>query len=363
MSKKTILGGLALALGLALVGCGSKGGAVASTKQLALVQGDPITMEEFYKYLELMPNVRVQVQNQSASLPVVDTLAFQALRDLIYQRIIAQMAKDEGVYPTAEEIQAEIKLRTDLNPDFLRSLNVRGMDLNTIRRSVAQDLAQERLITKGIVVTPEEVDQYIKDNPKQFVEPAQAEVTVIFLRDKNMQGEVDKALAGGQNFTDVAIRFSQVPNAAQNQGRFPLTVIDQFPTGPGTNVKALIEKTPELRDTDWVPFEGGVAKFFVNKKTAERPIALDDNRKAQVRRSIAFNRGQQATDLNARVAERMKEAQITVAYEALKEQWKIATEQMKKAEEAAALANSPTGGPAGATTPTPEPDEKKEDDK
>jgi parvulin-like peptidyl-prolyl isomerase len=336
----------------ALAGCGSKQGA-----NLATVQGDTITVDEFHKYMEVMPTARVQIQNQVATLPVVDTLAFQALQDLISQRLLAQIAKDEGVYPTDAEVNEELKFRQELNPDFLRNLNARGMDVAMIKKSLAQDLAQERLLTKGITVTKEDVEKYIKENPKQFIDPAQADVTFIFVRDPARKQEVDQALAAGETFSDVATRYSQFPNAAQNQGKFPLTIIDQFPTGPGTDIKALINKTPELKVTDWVPFEGGQAKFYVVKKTEERPLALDDNRKEKLRRDLAINRGQQANDLQKRIADRLKEANIVVVYPALKEPWKLAMERLAKEEEAT-VPSSPTGSvgtttgeaPAGGTT-------------
>ncbi len=324
----------------ALAGCGSKENA-----NLATVSGEAITVDEFHKYMEVMPTAKVQIQNQVATLPIVDTLAFQALQDLISQRLMTQIAKDEGVYPTEAEVNEELKFRQELNPDFLRNLNARGMDVAMIKKSLAQDLAQERLLTKGITITKEDVEKYIKDNPKQFVDPAQADVTFIYVRDPATRQEVDKALAAGETFADVATRYSQFPNAAQNQGKFPLTIIDQFPTGPGTDIKALISKTPELKVTDWVPFEQGQAKFNVVKKSEERPLALDDPKKEKLRRDLAINRGQQANDLQKRIADRLKEANIVVVYPALKEPWKVAMEKLAKEEEAA-MPSSPTGTPA-----------------
>lgn len=352
MTKKILWAALLAVAVTGLSGCGSKDSGGGSSDRLATVAGDAITVDEFHKYLEIMPTAQVVVQNQVAALPINETLAFQALRDLVMQKIVAQMAKDEGVYPTDEEVTAEIKFKTTLNESFLKQLNARGLDLKTIRKSIAQDLAQERLITKGITVTKEDVDQYIKDNPKQFVEPATADITFIYVRDDAAKKQVDQALASGQTFADVAVRLSQVPNVAQNGAKFPINVIEQLPTGPETNIKELIKSTPELKETAWVKFQGGQTKFYVEKKTEERPVSLDETKKEQIRRSLALQRGQQATDLQKRIADRMKEADIQIAYASLKDPWKTAMEKAKEADTTAQAPSTPTN--PNVTPPTEE---------
>lgn len=357
LTKKILWAALLAVAVTGLSGCGSKDSGGGSSDRLATVAGDAITVDEFHKYLEIMPTAQVVVQNQVAALPINETLAFQALRDLVMQKIVAQMAKDEGVYPTDEEVTAEIKFKTTLNESFLKELNARGLDLKTIRKSIAQDLAQERLITKGITVTKEDVDQYIKDNPKQFVEPATADITFIYVRDDAAKKQVDQALASGQTFADVAVRLSQVPNVAQNGAKFPVNVIEQLPTGPDTNIKELIKSTPELKETAWVKFQGGQTKFYVDKKTEERPVSLDENRKEQIRRNLALQRGQQATDLQKRIADRMKEADIQIAYASLKDPWKTAMDKAKEADTSAQAPSTPTN--PNVTPPTEEKAEEK----
>lgn len=348
-------GAVALALAVvASIGCGNKEGGSGST--LATVQGEAITMDEFHKYMEVMPNAQVTVQGQTVSLPVSDTLAFQAMRDLIAQRLVSQMAKDEGVWPSEAEITKEIEFQLKLNPEFLKALNARGLDMKLIRTSIAQDLAQERLITKGITVTKEDVDEFIKNNPKQFVEPAQADITVIAVKDDAGKAQVDQALKAGTTFADVAIRYSQAPNAAQGNTKFPPsqglqnTAIDQLPTGPEVNLKELIQKTPELQATPWVKFQGGNAKFFINKKIPERAVAMDDYQKERLRRTMAYQRGQQGSDFQKRIADAMKAKNIQVQYTPLKDPFKNVIAKAKEADAAV---------PSSATQATPKPEESK----
>lgn len=308
---------------LAVIGCGNKGDSLAS------VGGEDISLNEYREYLEIMPNARVSVQNQAARLPVMDTLGFQAMQDLVGYKILMQLAADEGVLPTAADVTKELNFRTQLDPAFVNNLTSTGLSLAQVRDSLKIDLARERLLTKGITVTKEDAEQYIKDNPRQFVEPARAESYVIVVASKAARDQVDKDLAAGEPFKQVAMRMSEIKDAKQNEGRFAITVLNQYPS----DIRPLIEKTPELRQTDWITFNGGFAKFYVESKAPEKPISMDDNRKEQLRRQIALQYGQAANDLDRRLVDKLKESKVNVTYKSMSKRWdEYAAEVTKRGE-------------------------------
>jgi len=199
-------------------GCGnssSGGGEI-----LATVAGEPITMDEFNKYLAIKPTARVIVQGQMVELPVADTLAFQAMQDMVSRMAVFQMAKDEGVSPTEKDVEDEIAFQKKLNPTFLTGYQRRGLTMGQIREEVKFSLVQERLITKGITVTPEEVDDWLAKNPEAGVMPESAELSWILASTPERKAQVDTALKNGEKFSAVAVKLSQAPNAAIVNGRY-----------------------------------------------------------------------------------------------------------------------------------------------
>jgi hypothetical protein len=299
---------------------------------VATVEGQPITKDEFYKYLAMKPQVTVQTQNGAASARVSPSLGFQALTDLVRQRVLEQMARDEKVWPTDADVTKELEFQKKRNPDYIRQLNLAGFTLETIKRDAAITLAEQNLITKGITVTKEEVDAYIKENPKAFIEPARADLDFILAANAD-KAKVDTDLASGQMFSIVAQRYSRSPYLKQYGARF----INR--NDPNENrvdmlsdqLKGLVLKTPELKTTDWIVAGSGMsAKFYIKKKTPAKPIAIDDTMREMVRRALARERGSAANDLQKRIEDRIRDAKINIDVPEYREQWEKAIEQLKQ---------------------------------
>src|SRR5690606_10376644 len=122
----------------------------------------------------------------------------------------------------------EVKFKTELNPAFIKQLQARGMSMDAIRNQVELDLSQERLLTKGVSVTDEEVEKFIKENPKQFVEPATATMSWILVNDEAGRTNAQQELDRGKAFKEVAKANSVAPGAMQNEGAFQITNISQM---------------------------------------------------------------------------------------------------------------------------------------
>jgi hypothetical protein len=340
--KRTFFISAAALASLAVVGC-NRGGDTA----IATMNGEPITAEEYHQYLEMKPTVMVVAPDGNAgSLPVAGSLGFQAFNDLLRQKALKQIATDEGVWPTDEDIVKEMEFRKKYQPDFIRNLNSRGFSLEVIKRDLALQLAEERLITKGITITTEEAEKYIKDNPKQFEEPERIDVLMVVVNDQQKEA-VDKDLGAGQMFQVVAQRHSIAPGARQNVRR-SLTNLDALRARPESkSLMEILDKTPELRATEWIRDNNSWAKFYIERKVAAKSLTVDDTLKERVRRDLAKIRGTQGNDLQKRVVDRIKEAQVEVQSSYLKEPWKQAMEQLKASESNAAV---PAQGMTGTQT-------------
>lgn len=333
----------ALVAGLAILASGCSRSA---DNDVAVVDGTPITLEQYHRYLERMPMVKVEGQGSVQQAKVYQTLGFQALQTLIANQMILELAKDAGVLPDKNAIEAELKFQQSLRPDFVTVLQrEQGMTLEEIRDELKLDKAKENLITHGITVTKQEALDYIKNHPQQFSVPAQANLLWIVV-DSKTKPQVDKELASGQPFGSVAATYSLDKKARGNGGKYEITVIDRMPPV----LQDLVEKTPELKATNWIQDHDNWVKFYVQSKTPASLQKPDDAKVEAVRRGIAMQKGSAASDLQARLIERLKSAKIQVNRSPLNDYWKQATQNL--AQETAAQATTPgaTSKPAPAKT-------------
>ena len=334
---------------LALVGC--KGGGGDSPLQggdLAVVNGDAISMAEYYRYLERKPMVQVIATDniqagQAAELNTAVPLGFQAMRDLINRRILLQVAGDDKVTPSQADIEKELDFQKKQNPDFMPKLIGQGMNLAEIRRDLTLDLAKEHILTKGITVTPQDVDDFIKKNPEKFMIPAQAKLYVVMVKDDAGRKQVDADLAAGKPFPTVAANNSIDPKARTNQGLFPVSDVSRM----GPALQALVNETPAGKTTDWKPDGVNFVKVFVEQKVESKKRTIDDTMKETVRRALSLERGSQANDLPKRLVEKLRTSKIVVNPDSLKKLWETA---FKSLQEQDVSANTRTGATAGATT-------------
>ena len=338
------------ALSIVLMASGCQGGGAGGSLQggdLAVIDGESVPMTEFYKYLAVKQRVRVDVAGRTVNGTVLQTMGFQGLEDLIRDRIVRHIAKDEGVYPTEKDIEAEIDFQKKRDPNFLRNATATGLDLNTIRSQISLQLAAEHIVTKGITVTAPEVDKYIEANPAQFKDPEMADLFWILVSTDDQKKQVDGDLLAGQTFSAVATRYSQAEGARSQQGRFPQRVISRLPI----QLQELVRKTGELKTTEWVKTTDGYAKWYVEKKTPAKNIKIDDTVKEMVRRQILIQRGQVANDLDKRVREKLLASKIDVKQQYYAGLWKDEVSNLQNAPtkpKAAAAADATAAPPAPA---------------
>jgi foldase protein PrsA len=332
----------AAVLATTLAGCGNK-----ENKGFATVNGSPITNSELIEYLETKQTIRANVNGQVVNVNVQDTLAFQALQDMVVRKLVIEMAKKEGVFPTMDEVNAHIKLLGDVTPGYVQNLQSRGLSMKGIRDQVQVDLAQQNLISKGITVTDAEVDEYIKVNKAEFQDPAKAEMFWI-VANAQSKPQVDSELLKGTKFEDVAVKYSIDPEAKASGGKFgskqfvggvPLTTL-------APDFQTEITKTSAGKMTNWivVPNQQGLfAKFFVVKKTEARDQEITPARKTLVKRGLAVARGKQTKDIQDKLATLLREAKITVEDESLKPLWEKFDENLKKQAASTEVPTTTTG--------------------
>lgn len=329
----------AVTAALMISGCNKGGGDVA------IVNNEPISQQEFYDYLEtkssmvvdpkqVQPNVLQQALATMANggevnmpLPSGQTPGLQALRDLISRKITMQMAKAEGFEIDNKKIDAEINFQKELNETFVKVLQTnKGLSMDQIRKQVGFELAQQYLITKGITVADKDVTDFIAANKAQFIEPAEANMLWILVNAEAKKATVDAELAKGTRFREAAIKYSDDPDKDSRQAQFPVVRVNQLPA----NLQAIVEKTEVNGTTDWIKDGNNFYKLHVISKKKEKEIEITDARKEQVRRSLALQRGNEGKDMNKRLMEKLLDSKIEVKNSTLEGMWKKYFEQVEK---------------------------------
>jgi hypothetical protein len=338
MMKKIWIPALAVcAFGLTGCGGGSSAKGGSSSGDLVMVNGEAVPMSYYYSYMESKPSVRIVTGDGNvASAQVAQTIGFQAMQDLIQQKLVLQMAADEGVLPTDDDILKEVEFQKQVQPNFTKNLQAQGLTLADIKERLKVDLARERILTKGIEVTMPEVEKYIKDNKDEFMVPAMAQSIYIFARSEERKKQVDSELGRGQSFANVAQTLSEA-KANDGSNVYPVQVIDQMPG----QFKAEIQKTPAKSMTSWIKMPDGWVRFMVNEKTDKREEKIDVVKKKSVQRRMAIEEGMKAREIDKSLLQKFKEAKIEVKHDPVKSLYSEFEKQLRESDKAAGTGGAP----------------------
>lgn len=329
------------------VGCGKKE-AAEDNNTFFTINGEKVSTKEYLDFLAQKTTIIVNSSQGPQLAPTTQTVGFQGLQDLVARKVLLQLAKDQGVLPTDAEVTKELDDRTKQQSDLLQRAAQAGYTTEDIKSSIRFDLAREKLLTKGVVVTPTEVDNYIKEKPQEFTEPARATLLYVAVGSAAKKAQVDKDLAGGQSFQTVATHYSEDPRARETGARYAETDVSKM----NPELQTIVNKTAPLKTSAWISVGPTMfVKFYVQSKTPAKPIPITPEIKERVRRDLAIQRGQLSTDLEKKQADKLQASEVTVNQPLLAKMWATVAEQAKK--RAAAAAGSATAPAPGGTAPAP----------
>lgn len=338
---------LASLASLLVSGCASK--PVEKVEAVATINGEAVSTKEYVTLLERKSTVQVATQQGVQEARVAGSLGIQALRDLVERRLVLQMATEDKVVPTDDDVKAELDYQIKERPTYLTELAEQGISKEMAAENLKVSLARERLITKGITIPMSEVDAFIAKNPKQFEEPERVQMLFIAITDATKRGMVDKDLSAGQDFLTVATRYSEDPNVRQNGAKFSQEALSTFPPA----LQTLVNATPELKATKWYQEGSAWFKFYVTKKIPAKKVNMDEGRKRHLQRQMMMEKGQASSDFPKRLADKIRTAQVDVQSDFLRDPWNKAFEQAKtqmakqQAAQAAGAGAAPDGAPSG----------------
>jgi parvulin-like peptidyl-prolyl isomerase len=235
---------------------------------------------------------------------------------MVQQQLMLEVAKDEGVLPTPDDVTKELDRRKRQNADYITTLEHQGLSLDEIKQDVLLSLASERIQTKGVTVSVAEAKKYISDNKQAFTNPPQAKLLLVVVKSSD-KAKVDADLKSGQSFPAVAMKYSTVPNARQNGGAFPVTNVSQMPPV----LQKLINSTPVDKTTPWQKDGENWVKFDIQSKTPAKPMPITDDVVDAVQRELAKKKSTNGPDFQKRMIEKINSAKVDLSVPAYQDGW------------------------------------------
>lgn len=117
---------------------------------------------------------------------------YQVKAKFVERILVEQEAKKQGVSPTDPEVEEAFKeaKERDLADQYSRA----PWKVGEAKADLRQQLAVLRLRTKGIAVTPEEIQEEYRNNPAAYDTPNKARCEVALIGDESVTEEVKKLM-------------------------------------------------------------------------------------------------------------------------------------------------------------------------
>lgn len=281
---------------------------VDPNRVIAIVNGEEIKGEDYYRRLEFLPANLDSAQHGLNNLPA----GFLAIKQLITERLVFQMAKSQGVLPTAPEVDAEYTSVTTEDPKLLQQWKDDGRSEAELRYQVKYNLTQFKIRTAGITITDQEVEEHYKNYPTEFTVPRSFKLRVIVVNDVAAQKVVDGELTAGKEFANVAKAHS-LDATRQLGGEFGVATEDQL----AADYKTAILGAGAGNTTAWMPVKAGEnkeanIKFFVEEIRPEHKLPLNAALKKQLRRRLMSDKGAVRNDVPKALTEATLKAKVEI---------------------------------------------------
>jgi foldase protein PrsA len=196
MSKalRLTVGLAGLLLGSLLAAC--SGGAVAT------VNGQPISRANFDSHLESSPMGRT------------------ILQQLVQDTLIQQYAKNNNITATDAEIDArENQIKANFpSGSWDEMLKARGLTEADVRAALREQIILNKALAKDVTITPAQIKDYFNKNHASFDKPEEVTARHILVPNLRMANMIEADLKSGQNFADLAKKYSTDPGSKDKGG-------------------------------------------------------------------------------------------------------------------------------------------------
>lgn len=278
-------------------------------KPIATVNGESISGMDYFRRMEFLPGVGRMIRgNYVSTFP-----GYLALRQLIDETLMLQLAQEKGVPARQSQIDESMKARLEETPNLIEDLKKVGISREDLLRQIRIELAEFNLMTMGITITDQEVERHYKDNPTLFTIPRRYKLRVIAVPD-DRKGKVDAEFKANKPFAEVAKLLSTDPSASQG-GEMQLLPESAF----SELVRVALGKTKIGARTEWIRGETGWFLFHIDDIKPAELRKLDADLKEKVRRSMMVDRGRSRNNVEKMMNEARMKAKVEIVQPGLNE--------------------------------------------
>jgi len=298
---------------------------------VAKVGDTPIDREMYIRRLELMPTPVQIGGNQATTAPAGYTL----LKQMIGEQVLLEMAKEEGVLPTDQQVEERVQREMKNNPQIKQAITEGRLTLDDYRERVRVALAEFNLRTKGVTVTEQEVKKIYDENKRAFYRPASARVRGILVQNPEVRKQIDDDLKRGFNFQSIVNKYAQNPVAGVQSGESEFTLEGPLPQTPEgqllQRVRSVLKNAKPQQVTEWIPLgNGAVVRYEVLARSPGQQLSFEEV-KDNIREQLMLQKGLQTNrDLNLELLKRMANTPVEITSEGWKKQYEKDMEEWKR---------------------------------
>jgi peptidyl-prolyl cis-trans isomerase SurA len=261
---------------------------------VAIVNDDLVTLYELNKKIQELTG-RTPVELRSQNEENYFQVRSQVLELLINEKITLGKIQEMGIKVTQKQIDDSIeKIKSDnkwTQEDLVSRLQKDGLTLEKYKENMKRELERIRLVNievrSRILIREEMMTRYYEENKDKFNEKMKVHLASIFLLFKNPDdkkesleiekkgGELLARLKAGEDFKDLARKFSQGPGA-EDGGYLGAFQLDEL--NPG--LKKILEVIPEGGFSDLIIMPKGLQIIMVVKKEGGKAKSFDEVRDA-----------------------------------------------------------------------------------
>lgn len=270
-------------------------------KVVVIVNGESVIGKTYLKRMEVLPRVGEIVNGKFVS----SSPGFLTLNRIVNEILLLQLAKEQGVSPTEAEVEAELaKMRKD-NPELMAGLQKIGFTEDDLRYDLRVQIAEFKVQTRGINVTDQQVETYYKANIKAYTVAETYKLRIIAVDTEAKRKAAEADLVAGMAFADVAKKHSlhASRDTGGDLGEVPFDEISE-------SLQKFVKGKPAGSTTEWMSGDGLFAKVLVEAVTPGKVYPLDAGLRADIRRIMMLERGEDRNNVGKMMADMRKRAQI-----------------------------------------------------
>jgi foldase protein PrsA len=222
-----------------------------------------------------------------------------SLRQLIDFALITQKLKAEGLSVSDAEVDAAIEARKDSSPEVAMIVESGGVRLNALKRQTRYQLALDKLLTKDIKVTDDQLKKWFETRRKYYDQPAKAKVGILLSSTKTRADTMSAQLKSkSKSFLELvneqknakdpagAASLAETPTMISTDGLPPLlkNTIDKLKAGENSGVV-------EMK-------EGPQTAYAILRAVQKQPAVKADFAKLKPQLEMDYKLEQVARDLN-----------------------------------------------------------------